>query len=293
MRDKQQQQEHHQQQQHIIHNNNNKKQQQYMFDVLFNRSDHMKLPGLTYLSATDYITVPTGELAVQIVDRASGSFVSVDNGRDSFTLENDTDYTLIISGLLYNTTALTFLSDKDLYCGDNPPPQYHLRRTSLRFLHCSPTLGRVDFSVVGGATLYSDVNYIGGGKRASSNTNYISIPSNPYLFFVHEPANTTNVYIPGGDTPLLAGGQPTLTSILMVGSPNSTDYPLRLLSIPYPNSRAGDSSLFQKQLPYTQTNVQVPQHSSLSATTNTGSSTLFKFTVAILSFILLAGITVF
>ncbi|EFA76827.1 hypothetical protein PPL_09579 [Heterostelium album PN500] len=291
---------------HQRHHNHNKQQKQqqhfhgYEFDIIFNSSESMRVKGLSYLSMTDYITVPIGLLSISIVDQNNP--VVIDNGRDSFTLENDTDYTLIITGIRHNSTSLTFLSDKDNNFGMDPLQQQQQqqtlqRRTSLRFLHCAPQAGTVDFSIVGGATLFSNIGYLGGSsggggshqRQLSSSTNYISIPSNPYIFFVHQPENTSNIYIPGGDNSLMPH-QSSIVSILMVGVPGNEKLPLQLIPILYPFGQS-DHSIYQKQLPYSQINTQLPPYPA-SPNTSASSSTLFKFSIAILMFLLLAGISV-
>eukprot|EP01133_Synstelium_polycarpum_P016662 gene16662-19801_t len=257
----------------------NRDNQEYYFDVVFNYSS-LTIPQLAYLSMSDYVTLPAGPLQIRVVG-SDTVLQPIADSRDIVNLERDTDYTLILSGVRNNATIIRILPDVGEPISGN-------RRTSMRFVHCAPTAPSVDFGIVNGATLFADVSFI-GGSGGNAGANYISIPSNPYIFNVHEPQNTSNIYIANiGPLPTNA----PIYSMLMVGIPNDIHQPLRLLPVPYvPSGEA--ATAYMKQLPYTQVtqvNTQLPPYSA-NPSTSASSSTLVKFSIAILSFLVLGAMS--
>eukprot|EP01132_Coremiostelium_polycephalum_P000519 gene519-654_t len=225
--------------------------------------------------------ISIGELNVELIEQETGRSIY----SKQFQVENETDYTMIISGYS-NRPTISILSDNNHF-----PSIY--RRTTIRFIHCSPNTPNVDVGILNGGTLFSGVGYIGGSEldpKMMSKYTYISIPNNPYSLYIHEPDNTSIPFnIP--DFNLVSS---RVTSLLLIGLNNDKKYPLQLFSIPYPpntnnnvdntEQQSQSTFLFQKQL----TNSNLSPHPS----TNASSSTFVQFSLAILSFVFLALISV-
>ncbi|EGG17651.1 P-type ATPase [Cavenderia fasciculata] len=213
-------------------NNNNNNNGPLLVDVIFNSSK--KIEALSYLSLTDYITVPTGPISIELVQHSDKRPLNL-VGKSIYRLENDTDYTLVLSGVQvehHNTrmeegsstqqqqqqqkvddkkekerVSVSILSDinTDQPSSNPQQPSQHQQpttsnfspnRLNLRFVQCVHDLPSsfIDFDVHGGATLLSKIRYLPEDKKGVSST-YISIPSRFYQFNVHEHEKSSVNYL--------------------------------------------------------------------------------------------------
>ncbi|KAF2077726.1 hypothetical protein CYY_000973 [Polysphondylium violaceum] len=277
-------------------------------DISFNNSIYFKR--LSYLSVSEYMKIPIGLMNIDLINSNTGNQMQ---SKSKHQIDGGNFYTLLISGNAtkandkYDGPSLTILRD------DNNFP-IHSRRTLLRFIHCSPTSDSIDLSIENGGTLFSEISYIGSNNNNQdefintippststlftplSTTNFISIPnSNPYSIFVHQPGNTSEKYtIP--DSSLLPT-YPSLhvTTLMLVGMKDSAKYPLLLFSVsnPNPSLESTKNMMFFHQKQITGGNInQQKQQPNQRLSTSESSTNIVKFSLAILSFIFLAFISV-
>ncbi|KAM9972298.1 hypothetical protein ACTFIW_007357 [Dictyostelium discoideum] len=316
-------------------------------DIVFNNSVSFK--NLAYLSVSEYITIPIGLIQIDLYDSKSKKHLEFKR----FQIENDTDYTLITTGIFKkqedqqqqednnNNNNNSDNNDND----DDGSSNYSItilsdnfnfpslkKRTTLRFIHCSADVRvGVDFSLVNAATLFSNVEYIGDrnhmkSKSFGASTNFISIPkSNPYQVFIHETDNEKKqLTLPENLHPIY--DSPCTISFLLIGSIDNPKYPLQIYSIIYPLpsihasqfsekqhllsnnyqfNNNNNNNLKQQQQQQQQQNQQQnqqpiqqqqqqkqQQQPNIPSSTSPSSTTFLKFSIAVLSFVLLALLSV-
>ncbi|KYQ91807.1 hypothetical protein DLAC_07602 [Tieghemostelium lacteum] len=243
-----------------------------LINIVFNQS--FEISGISYLSVSEYIRIPVGNLHIVIQSHNN----RVEINQDQFVIKNDSYYTLLISGDVSgqsNTKQSYKDRSKIVLLSDNNHFPITPKRTTIRFIHCSPDTPPVDLSIYQGATIFSNHTFIGTPvgnnnqfrNQLHSSTNFISIPirhhqQTPYYIYVHQPENTSHPFM--APEALINIGAP-VTTILLVGLQNSSTHPSQLVFVPYPipsHLPAADSSN-QNQPDYKQSPVVFKSPQSL------------------------------